>query len=486
MLQNRSMSPTDPARYDASATPEPHGGRPLDRRKMLTAMALSPVVSALASCGDDSPARRAEPRGTAVVVGAGLCGLRALELLRERGWDARLIEAAERPGGRVLTLRDGLPQGLWAEAGAERVRPGHRRVLDLLRRFGIPTLPYPRPQEPYLLEHGGRQVRFRAQEDLPQDLLAGLSESERRGFPGSSHLELARAAGAPDAEDRRTAWAWLKASGMTPAGEPWVRAWAPWPLDRLPARTFHRFAMAELAGREGTVTVSGGMDRLTTSLAAAHEDRITYGARVTGVDVRATGAVVATANGTTYEADWVILALPIPALQKLPLGLAGEELRPEIARHKVENEIKLHLEVPGSAFSATSGSPITMRTRFPRVTWPGPVQGRDGLRVINMMAVNEDVPTVRGAAKGGEAALRRLLESSMPVVARAARRVLWHDFSSDPLAGGAWTWTADGAAPSGAPLRSERLVIAGSDLSADAGWMEGALASAEAAVEALS
>ena len=194
------------------------------------------------------------------------------------------------------------------------------RGFTALRRFHIETLAYTRPQDPYLLEHGGRRLRFKSTAEFPQDVIAGLSETELRGFPGSSHLELAR---------------------------------------------------------------------------------------------------------------------------------------------------------------------VAMRTRFPRITWPGPRQGADGARVINMMALKGDVARLQTVLAAGDEAVRRYLESTMPIVARSARRVLWHDFTGDPLAGGAWTWTAEGTPPGGAPLRAGPLILAGSDLSSTPGWMEGALTSAEAVLQAL-
>ena len=64
-----------------------------------------------------------------VAVGAGMAGLvAATELLRLLGHDPILLEAQQRVGGRVLTLREPFAPGLWAEAGAMRIpRPRTRR-----------------------------------------------------------------------------------------------------------------------------------------------------------------------------------------------------------------------------------------------------------------------------------------------------------------------------------------------------------------------
>jgi monoamine oxidase len=53
-------------------------------------------------------------RATVVVIGAGLAGLRAAQLLDAAGVDYLLVEARDRPGGRILTVdADGAPGGVF-------------------------------------------------------------------------------------------------------------------------------------------------------------------------------------------------------------------------------------------------------------------------------------------------------------------------------------------------------------------------------------
>ena len=58
-----------------------------------------------------------------IVIGAGLAGLCAAYKLDARGHDVTVLEAQDRPGGRVHTLRSPFSGGLYAEAGASRI-PG--------------------------------------------------------------------------------------------------------------------------------------------------------------------------------------------------------------------------------------------------------------------------------------------------------------------------------------------------------------------------
>ena len=73
-----------------------------------------------------------------LVLGAGLSGLAAAYELAEAGHEVTVLEARTRAGGRVLTLRDGFADGLYAEAGAIFVPDHHRELMQYLRLFDVP------------------------------------------------------------------------------------------------------------------------------------------------------------------------------------------------------------------------------------------------------------------------------------------------------------------------------------------------------------
>src|SRR5258706_15667122 len=62
-------------------------------------------------------ARAAGPDRRVLVVGAGLAGLSAATLLGEKGYEVTVVEARDRPGGRLWTWREPWKDGQWLEAG---------------------------------------------------------------------------------------------------------------------------------------------------------------------------------------------------------------------------------------------------------------------------------------------------------------------------------------------------------------------------------
>jgi monoamine oxidase len=87
-----------------------------------------------------------------VILGAGIAGLVAAYELRRAGYDVTVLEARERVGGRVWTVRGGdmieqfgrpaqraeFDKDLYFNAGAARIPATHRIILGYARKFGVP------------------------------------------------------------------------------------------------------------------------------------------------------------------------------------------------------------------------------------------------------------------------------------------------------------------------------------------------------------
>ncbi|HYC76913.1 MAG TPA: FAD-dependent oxidoreductase, partial [Planctomycetota bacterium] len=442
-------------------------------------------LAAAAACRKTPPAGNPGAPGAGrrvLVVGGGLCGLRTLDLLLERGFDARLLEGATRLGGRLYTLREGLPAGLRVELGGERVAHADARVHALMERLGLTPAPYPAPSGAIRATFGGRTFDGAAP---PPDLFEGLGENERDGAPFFVHASVAEAARPPADDDPRSGLEWLRAAGLTPRGEALVRAFTYHEIDRLPAPALARAIARELAVRGGAASVGGGADQLAERLAVGREGRIERGFVAAEVEVAGDVVRLRDARGEAREAAAAVFCLSLSALRKLKFAAGTPApLAARLDGLAVGDELKVSAHLPASARAVAEYSAADA---FPRASWRLPETAADGPYVWNVMAVRDDVAPAREAWKTGAAGFAAYMARRAPDVAPHGPRWFAHDWKLDPLAGGAYAWARTPAGLEPGPLRAGPLWFAGGDLSSLPGWMEGALESAEsvaAAVEA--
>ncbi|MFC7443245.1 flavin monoamine oxidase family protein [Laceyella putida] len=121
-----------------------------------------------------------------VVVGAGMAGLVAASLLKEAGHQVKMIEAANRVGGRVLTLRSPFTDGQYIEAGPMRIPSVHYLTLGYIRKFGLPINPFFNSTPNDILYVNGIKTRLKTYQRNPAMINANLAKNER----GKTFVEL--------------------------------------------------------------------------------------------------------------------------------------------------------------------------------------------------------------------------------------------------------------------------------------------------------
>lgn len=78
-----------------------------------------------------------------IVGGAGISGLSCAYELIKKGHEVIVLDASGRYGGAVLSVHDGLADGLYADFGAENfTRPGYKNYWKYIEEFNLPVLPY--------------------------------------------------------------------------------------------------------------------------------------------------------------------------------------------------------------------------------------------------------------------------------------------------------------------------------------------------------
>src|ERR1700686_383378 len=79
-----------------------------------------------------------QDRADVIVIGAGAAGLVASAELAAEGLSVIILEARDRVGGRIYTLKD-LGQQFPIELGAEFIHGRPREIMDALRQNKIPV-----------------------------------------------------------------------------------------------------------------------------------------------------------------------------------------------------------------------------------------------------------------------------------------------------------------------------------------------------------
>ena len=91
------------------------------------------------------PQSTAQSAGRAMrvtILGAGLAGLSAGWELQRNGHEVVILEAQLHPGGRVHTIREGLSDDMYAEAGAGRIPNTHAITREWVKYFNLELEPF--------------------------------------------------------------------------------------------------------------------------------------------------------------------------------------------------------------------------------------------------------------------------------------------------------------------------------------------------------
>jgi monoamine oxidase len=227
-----------------------------------------------------------------IVLGAGLSGLVSAMRLQEAGHEVVVLEARDRVGGRVLTVREGFEDGQYADVGAMILYEGQPNILALCDRFGLDLTP---------------QVTFGA--ELPALLFGGgLLDPEA---VGQAFKELGEAHEQYPPVPFESVAAWARRARLSAAPyaflEALIQIQPSIPLRYVDAHTLH-------LGPETFMQISGGNDQLPRRIAEGLDVRLEQAVRSIGWS--GAGVTVET-ESETLSGDLVVVAVPGPLTTEL-------------------------------------------------------------------------------------------------------------------------------------------------------------------------
>ena len=423
-----------------------------------------------------------------MVAGAGLAGLAAARELEARGFDVTIVEARDRVGGRVWTIRDDFAGGQHAEAGADLIESGQTALLALARELSLTPVP--------ILERGfayyGHDRRGRlAMQPMEAALgsiwpaLGGLVRDYQLSEHRWDSAIARRLSRVPVAQwlDDVGADAWVKGRlgglrGLFLAEPEQLSLLAL--VDFFADDPFHDGHTLRL--REGNDSLPAAMaralrspPRLRTILRRVKQDR----RRVTVSLEDAHGRLA------TIDADYLVCAVPAATLRDVvfvPVFPAVQ--REATAQLKYGPATRLILQFD-RRFWVKSGRPRAFGSDQPiGAVWDGNEQQRGTSGMLSLLAGGSASASLQQilAREGAPGSVRRLAWLGHPSTLVASRAITWE---RDPWAGGGYAyfdpafdprWRLALAQPHG------RVVFAGEHTSLRwQGYMNGAIESGQRA-----
>ncbi|WP_440603683.1 flavin monoamine oxidase family protein [Bacillus sp. GB_SG_008] len=114
-----------------------------------------------------------------IIVGAGLAGLVGASLLKEAGHKVTILEANDRIGGRVYTVRSPFNNGLYFNAGSMRIPDVHTLTSAYIQKFGLSTNRFINRTPLDIIYANGIKTRLNIFEQNPSVLKYPVMPNER-------------------------------------------------------------------------------------------------------------------------------------------------------------------------------------------------------------------------------------------------------------------------------------------------------------------
>ena len=390
---------------------------------------------------------------TVLVAGAGLAGLAAAHDLSALGADVTVVDARDRVGGRVWTIRDSFREGHHAEAGGDLIDEDQREIRNLCREMGLTLTRILRGGFGYVGPDASGTPRIVGR-DASRGwvrLAASLGDAIRPYRLADGRWD------SPIASDlaRRSVAQWLDEvhadSDLRTTTSGLRGFFLADPEELSLIALVDQFAGNEKPGAWNMYRIEGGNDRLATALASRLGDRVHLETELVAVSHRGrvVRASVKHARVVSHIAcDYLILALPATTLRRVPITPAlPAQQHDAIARLKYGRATKTLLQF-SRRFWRIPGRPRAFGSALPfGAVWDGNEQQRGRAGILALLAggsASEAAQAIlaREGARGVADTLDWLGSQGSELL--GARQVAWEH---DPFARGGYAYFDPGFDP---------------------------------------
>ena len=373
-----------------------------------------------------------------LIAGAGLAGLAAAHDLTEQGAAVTVLDARERVGGRVWTIREGFVEGQHAEAGGDLIDEAQHEIRALARelglslsrilRLGFGVVRLDPSGKPHLVSRSVARGWGRLERELEPVMRPYRLAEQRWDTPIAAAIA------------RRSVAEWLEEHHNDPelrATSIGLRGFFLADPDELSLIAL----VDQFAGSDddhfpwNLYRINGGNDLLARALAKPLGSRLRLKTEVVAVSHRGNSVRVSVRSGRAADqmtCDYMIFAIPASVLRRIPITPALPAAQHDaIARLKYGRATKALLQF-SSRFWRVPDGPRAFGTPLPiGALWEGNEEqrGRPGILTFLSGGTASDLAQAI-VAKDGPEGLSRAVDFLGSHRARllASTHVVWeHD-----------------------------------------------------------
>jgi monoamine oxidase len=424
-----------------------------------------------------------------------VAGLTAAYELREAGNRVTVLEARNRPGGRVHTLRD-FKDGLYAEAGAVWILNNHEHVLNYLKLFDVAVDAFvPADVDVFYHVKGMSLPAMQVHKSL--DSLGLRADEGAMGLgklfarylgPALQRVEGVDSIHRLDEFDQVTLADFLRRQGASEDAITLLKLGTADTLgdgaDEISAAYFLR-DVALARGKTVTYAVRGGSDLLPQAFASRLKDDIIFGAAVRKIQQNGKGVLITIERDGTravVEADYTICALPFSVLKTIivdpPFSPVKQKAIDELPYTSVT---RTYLQTR-KRYWKTHGLPKVVLTDLPIKSVRDATMNQPGDRgILESFIAGHEARKV--AAMTNEERLKHLVsqtETLFPGIREHLEAQTQFSWDGEPWSLGAYMWFRPGQLASlvdTAASPEGRVYFAGDHTSFWPAWMQGAVQS---------